>query len=84
MHAAVLLPSGNAPMTLAMDLYLRLTGLTAAGAALLLAPDDVRHLPNIHAPDLTIYLSSHSTHTRYHTARSYIYQRILPNIAARI
>ena len=27
-----------------MDLYLRLTGLTAAGVALLLAPDDVRHL----------------------------------------
>ena len=36
----------------AMDLYLRLTGLTAAGVALLLAPDDVRHLTNIHAADL--------------------------------
>ena len=55
MHAVVLLPSGKTPITLPMDLYLRLTGLTAAGVALFLAPDDVRHLPNIPAANLTIF-----------------------------
>ena len=47
----------------AMDLYLRLTGLTAAGVALLLTPDDVSHLTNIHALDLLS--ASQFAHARY-------------------
>ena len=55
MHAVVHFPSGKTPDTVPMGLYLRLTGLTAAGVALLLAPDDVRYLTNIPAPNLTIF-----------------------------
>ena len=41
----VLLPTKNLLPFLRMDLYLRLTGLIAAGVALFLAPGDVGHAP---------------------------------------
>ena len=52
----VLLPSKNLLPFLRMDLYLRLTGLIAAGVALFLAPGDVGHL-------ISQFLIKPSSHT---------------------